>query len=72
MKLEIHSGIGSVPVVIDANRVVVFDSHNNPIAFIIQFNEGQIRICHAGEKDFFKQLKMNGIEDTVIVNKIKL
>jgi hypothetical protein len=77
MKLEIHNGLGE-PLVVEATRVLVRDDMGNPVAFAITYQKDRvngrehIRASHALDKDFLAQLKMCGIADTVVIDRMDL
>lgn len=69
MKLLIHKNLHEVSVV-DATRVVVEDSHGNPIALALEFGKDQILAVTADSPDFNRVLEELGIRKTVIVEDV--
>lgn len=72
MKLLIHNHLGQ-PQEIEATRVVVLDSHDNPIAVAVEPDRGVIIAATASEEgnaEFNSILRNLGIDKTVIVTDV--
>lgn len=68
LKVELHNNLQN-PQQLDATRVVVYDTNDNPVAFVVQSAEDP-RICMAAtcdHKDFNRMLSVLGIKQTVLV-----
>jgi len=66
MWLELHDRL-TAPLRIPATRVVVYDEHQNPVAFLLQLGPGHLRICRVGEPEFDELRRLHGIQQTVVV-----
>lgn len=68
MRVELHDRLGK-PLNVPASRVVVYDEHDNPIVFAVQYAPDHVRTFRAGDPDFEEQLTHHGITRTVIVSR---
>lgn len=71
MRVELHDHLGH-PVNILTTRVLVLDDFDNPVSLTVSQQPGHVRTFHVGDKDFKEQLKMHGIDRTVIMSKLIL
>ena len=72
LKVEVHNNLKD-PRQLEATRVVVYDVHDNPVAFVVQSAEDP-RICMAAtcdHKDFNRMLNVLGISQTVLLQETK-
>ena len=70
MILSVHSHL-TRPLEFKATRLLVTFDDGTPAALVIEYGPGHIRCHRAGDRDFQEQLKMAGIDRTVIVDKFK-
>jgi len=68
MILEVHNHLQK-PLVFTATRLLVTFDDGTPLALIVNFGQDHVRVFRAGDKDFREQLRMAGIDRTVVVDK---
>lgn len=69
MILEIHDQLGN-PVRLHATRVLILLDNGTPGAFSIELTPEHIRHFRAGDPGFQDQLRMHGIDKTVLVTEL--
>jgi len=70
MILQLHDKLQK-PLVIRATRLLVTFEDGTPVALIQEVVPGHVRVFRAGDGDFNERLRQTGIEQTVIVDKLK-
>jgi hypothetical protein len=65
MIAEIHNGLGA-PQRIPCTRVVVYDTHRNPLIMAMEWDTQGYYVARVGDKDFDKLLRQLGVAQTVI------
>lgn len=69
MILEIHDHLGN-PVRLPATRVLICLDNGTPAAFSVELTPEHIRHFRAGDPSFQEQLRMHGIDKTVLVTEL--
>lgn len=69
MKVEYHNNLQGGERV-SASRVIIYDDKDNPVCCCVQLQPGRLTIVRAGDKRFDEALRMLGVRQTVIVDKI--
>jgi hypothetical protein len=70
MILEVHDHL-TKPLAFKATRLLVTFDDGTPAALVVEYGPGHIRCHRVGDKDFNEQLKMAGIDRTVVVDRFK-
>lgn len=70
MILEVHNHLQK-PLAFKATRLLVSFDDGTPAALVVEYGPGHIRCHRAGDRDFQEQLKMSGIDRTVVVDRFK-
>lgn len=70
MIIEVHDHLQK-PLVFKATRLLVTFDNGTPAALILNFGHGHIRVFRADDKDFNEQLRMAGIDRTVVIDKFQ-
>lgn len=70
MILQLHDKLQK-PLVLRATRLLVTFEDGTPCAFIQEIVPGHVRVFRAGDPDFNERLRQAGLEQSVIVEKIK-
>ena len=69
MQVELHDQFKQTTSM-PASRVVVYDDYGNPIAAVIQIDDGQYVATTVSQKQFQNILKAMGITKTLVVEHI--
>lgn len=71
IRVEAHNRFND-PQVIEATRVVLYDSETNqPLAIAVQLQDKQFHICHLQDPEFATLARMMGLGKTAIVKQLK-
>lgn len=70
MIFQVHDRL-TKPLVFKATRLLVTFDDGTPAALVVEYGPGHIRCHRVGDKDFNEQLRMAGIDRTVIVDKFR-
>jgi hypothetical protein len=71
MILQLHDKLRA-PFVVRATRVLATYDDGTPVCLIQEVVPGHMRVFRAGDKDFNDKLRQAGVEQTVIVERIKM
>jgi hypothetical protein len=70
MILQLHDKLQK-PLVLRATRLLVTFEDGTPVALIHEVVKGHVQVFRAGDPDFNDRLRLAGIDQTVIVDKLK-
>lgn len=68
MHAEIINGLSALKL--EANRIVIYDKFDNPIAAVIELEDGRYVATTAAQKKFNQIINALGIKKTIIVDTI--
>lgn len=71
MRIETHDGLTN-PQVIQATRLVVKDSHGQPVFVVLEQGPDQFVTLKATDPDFGAALAQFGVRQTAVVRKIDI
>jgi len=69
--VEILDGIGRPPLKIEASQLVVRMPNGTPVSLAAEFGGGAVIVSHCKDENFQENLEKLGINDTVVVEKMK-
>jgi hypothetical protein len=69
--VEIIDGIGKPPLKITASQLVVRLADGTPVSLAAEFGGNAVKVAHCNDEDFTESLTKLGINETVIIEKLK-
>jgi len=69
--VEILDGVGKPPLKVEASQLVVRMPNGTPVSVAAEFGGGAVIVSHCKDEEFHNNLVKLGINDTVVLEKMK-